>query len=68
MQNTNWLCQCNYQNPKSFKCLIHKYSEVFLRRFELNIQKNELTEASIKSFKIYPKEFKEVHHYCSCLY
>ena len=66
IQNTNWLCQCNYQNLKGFRCLIHKFLEAFLRQFELNLQENQLTEALIKLLKSNPEEFKEVDHYCSC--
>ena len=66
IQKTNWLCQYNYQNPKGFRCLIHKFLEAFLRQFELNLQENELIKASIELFKIYAEDFKEVDNYCIC--
>ena len=60
IEDTNWLCQCNYQNPKGFGCLIHKFLEAFLRQLELNLQENELIEALIDCLKFIQKNSKKL--------
>ena len=61
--NTNWLCQCDWQKLKRFRCLICKCSDAFSRQFELDLKENEIIEALINLFRIYPEEFEEVDYY-----